>query len=172
MESPNEDRKTQTGVCTIICEWEIGLSLAVRGSGEYETHPSAGLTNSRANMHLSVTLKSKSSKLSITAPEKKETPTEKTQKETQWTECSNVLTDLFGVHRAGETGWASQSEIMYKTRWHVGVVRSARALPVSVWVNTAVLLLQQLLWRGPRSPPCRAMAGWQAAWAHGQFQEL
>lgn len=70
------------------------------------------------------------------------------------------------------TGRASQNEIMYKTRWHVGVARFARALPVSVWVNTAVLLLLQLLRQGPWSPPCRAMTGWQAAVAHGQFQEV
>lgn len=59
-------------VCT--CVRDSALSVVVRGSGEYQTHPSAGLTNSRANTHLAVTLKSEGSKLSITAPEKKETP--------------------------------------------------------------------------------------------------
>lgn len=43
-------------------ERESALSLAVQGSRECEAHPSAGLTNSHANTHLAVTLKSKGSK--------------------------------------------------------------------------------------------------------------
>lgn len=78
--------KIEMRVCVRACVCmyvrENALSVVVQGSGEDQIHPSAGLTNSRANTHFAVPLKSKGSKLSVTAPEKKETPlTEKTQRE-------------------------------------------------------------------------------------------
>lgn len=69
-------------VCVCTCVRESDLSVVVWGSGEYQAHPWAGLTNSRANTHLAATLKSVGA-------------------EPEWTERSLVLTDLPGVHRAG-----------------------------------------------------------------------
>ena len=63
-------------------ERESAPSLTVQGSAECATHPSAGLTNSHANTHLAVTLKSKGSKKkSITTTKKKGRQTEKAHKE-------------------------------------------------------------------------------------------
>lgn len=59
-------------VCARVSE--SALSVVVRGSGEYQTHRSLGLTNSRANTHLALTLKSESSKLSISALRRKRPP--------------------------------------------------------------------------------------------------
>lgn len=46
---------------------ECAPSLTVSGSGECAARPSLGLTNSRANTHLTVTLKSKAAAPSIIA---------------------------------------------------------------------------------------------------------
>lgn len=132
-------------------ERESALSLAMKGSGECETHPSMGLTNSHANTHLAVTLKSTGAKPSIIASEEK-VSNWKAHKE-KHNERSGVRADRSiwspwsWCNR--KTVWASQNGIRHKTRWQFGVVCFTSAYPVSVWVNTAVarLMQQQQLWQ-------------------------
>lgn len=67
-------------MCVHVHQRECCVRSCEGGRESTKLGPRQGLSNSHANTHLAVTLKSEGSKLSITAPEKKDTPlTEKTK---------------------------------------------------------------------------------------------
>lgn len=129
-------------------ERETAPSLTVQRLRECETHPSAGLTNSHANTHLAVTLKSKGSKPSIIASKKKETQTEKAQKRHNRQSGERVDRSIWSPWAGATDKLCEHRRMGHKTRWQFGVVFSTSAHPVSVWVNMAALRLrhQQQLW--------------------------
>ncbi len=131
----------------MLCHW------LCRGR-ESETHPSVGLTNSHANTHLAVTLKSKGSKPSIIASKKKEPQTEKAHKERHNEQSGARLTVLFAAHGAAATDKL--------TRWD-----SAPKL-VAIWGSVIHIGPPCLCLRLGKHCRCSTQAGAAAVAARGR----